>query len=321
MRVFFWLLFGVLLIALGFWMSPERLAAIGIMDRSLASDNLLTRETALLEIRLAKIGSFALGILSILWFFFLPRIMTSDWYARLQSDEVRFPAAYEMQQRRFFTPEALLGLAAVFLALLYLIFGGQLFSRSVLGMLNREDGVFESASALLLLIASLLALRVWFWARGSAVGRMHLFLAVLFFAMCGEEISWGQRLFDFETPDALRDLNVQEEINLHNMFGYLFDHLFILCFFVWGCIVPLLYWRSMIWRFFQVRLGLPFASTGLAFVMLCATLMQDQLTDTVFGAVPGLRVPELRELISAICFVLLMMESQTLLPRREQARV
>ncbi len=33
----------------------------------------------------------------------------------------------------------------------------------------------------------------------------------------GEEISWGQRIFGFSTPDFLADINDQQEFNLHNI--------------------------------------------------------------------------------------------------------
>jgi hypothetical protein len=35
----------------------------------------------------------------------------------------------------------------------------------------------------------------------------------------GEEISWGQRLFELDTPPALVDGNRQDELNLHNVDG------------------------------------------------------------------------------------------------------
>jgi hypothetical protein len=33
----------------------------------------------------------------------------------------------------------------------------------------------------------------------------------------GEEISWGQRVFDIETPQSLMARNAQKEMNLHNL--------------------------------------------------------------------------------------------------------
>ena len=43
--------------------------------------------------------------------------------------------------------------------------------------------------------------------------------------MIGEEISWGQRLFGIATPEALKETNLQNEINLHNhrsLFAYVY---------------------------------------------------------------------------------------------------
>ncbi len=40
-------------------------------------------------------------------------------------------------------------------------------------------------------------------------------IALVFIA--GEEISWGQRIFEFTTPEFLRDLNRQNEFNVHNL--------------------------------------------------------------------------------------------------------
>lgn len=83
-----------------------------------------------------------------------------------------------------------------------------------------EDGLFESATAIILLLCALLLLssigRAWRLDRrlGVAVG----FLALLCFVLLMEEISWGQRIFGFETPEEIEAMNAQQEINLHNMF-------------------------------------------------------------------------------------------------------
>jgi hypothetical protein len=46
---------------------------------------------------------------------------------------------------------------------------------------------------------------------------IYLGLALLFFFGAGEEISWGQRIFGFETPETLAQVNKQDELNLHNL--------------------------------------------------------------------------------------------------------
>lgn len=63
--------------------------------------------------------------------------------------------------------------------------------------------------------------------------RMLLLLgfALLFFFGAGEEISWGQRIFNLTTPETLEAINAQGELNVHNInifeytirFEFLFD--------------------------------------------------------------------------------------------------
>jgi len=45
----------------------------------------------------------------------------------------------------------------------------------------------------------------------------YLLLVILFFVGFGEEISWGQRILNFETPEALKQVNLQNETNIHNI--------------------------------------------------------------------------------------------------------
>ena len=42
----------------------------------------------------------------------------------------------------------------------------------------------------------------------------------------GEEISWGQRIFEFATPDFLMPLNEQKEFNVHNISYGTFDSIY-----------------------------------------------------------------------------------------------
>lgn len=44
-------------------------------------------------------------------------------------------------------------------------------------------------------------------------------LACVYFA--GEEVSWGQHLFDWETPESYKAINRQQEMNLHNTTSWL----------------------------------------------------------------------------------------------------
>ena len=94
-------------------------------------------------------------------------------------------------------------------------------SPSAFGAMAREDSGLEWVSALLLLGASgLFAFR---FARGlarrQAAPALALagLLAVIFFVLGMEEISWMQRILGFGTPERLAELNWQGEFNFHNV--------------------------------------------------------------------------------------------------------
>ena len=83
-----------------------------------------------------------------------------------------------------------------------------------------EDGASEWWSvATYLAAAALAAVTAW---RLRGLGHPHLGLLYVLFAavfLIGalEEVSWGQRLFGWGTPQALGDINEQHETTLHNV--------------------------------------------------------------------------------------------------------
>lgn len=87
------------------------------------------------------------------------------------------------------------------------------FSDDLLIKLGDEDGFFEWLTALFFLVSSVIFLIV-FWRTKNV---FLLGLALIFFLGAGEEISWGQRLFGFATPESIKKLNTQREFNLHNL--------------------------------------------------------------------------------------------------------
>jgi hypothetical protein len=80
-----------------------------------------------------------------------------------------------------------------------------------------ETGPIEWGTAVCYLLAA-----VGFgWAAVRGVlGRFWMWgLAIASFLACGEELSWGQHVFHYGSPEALRKDNVQGEFNLHNLNG------------------------------------------------------------------------------------------------------
>jgi len=111
-----------------------------------------------------------------------------------------------------------LGLATAFV-LLFVV------SPAGFNWLGSEDNVVEYLSALFGVAGAVffasVALAAWHLPHGSPNRTLTLVFAgacaVVLFLLGMEEISWGQRLFGFDTPDSFA-ANRQGEVNLHNFF-------------------------------------------------------------------------------------------------------
>ncbi|MFK7910217.1 MAG: hypothetical protein AB8F34_06395 [Akkermansiaceae bacterium] len=96
---------------------------------------------------------------------------------------------------------------------------------STFSTLGAEDGIMESGGALCFLGASIVFFFLFLKLKKQKdtvptdIGACwwYLILAALFFFVTGEEISWGQRIFGWATPDWMAENNVQEETTIHNL--------------------------------------------------------------------------------------------------------
>ncbi|MEX0290851.1 MAG: hypothetical protein AB3N14_17235 [Flavobacteriaceae bacterium] len=149
--------------------------------------------------------------------------------------------------------------------------------------LTKEDGLYEYAGAFLFFFTSI---AFFILATKPNVFRAHKgsnklpdrryfwLLGLLFFFAFGEEISWGQRIFNFETPEAIKEMNIQGEFNFHNLkffhgktpegeektgiMALLSMHrLFYLAFFTYLLVLPLLYKANSRIRGLADKLKLP----------------------------------------------------------------
>ena len=86
--------------------------------------------------------------------------------------------------------------------------------------LTLEDGFIEWCTVMVLLGAMGVCIRR-FWLLRRARSPLFLSVTALLALLClfgaGEEISWGQRILDLETPDYLKERNAQGELGLHNL--------------------------------------------------------------------------------------------------------
>lgn len=83
--------------------------------------------------------------------------------------------------------------------------------------LLKEDGALEYLQVLLYAAAAVLAFLIALRASTPTVrwGFVLFGLGCAFVAL--EEVSWGERILGFEPPEAIRGLNTQDEMTLHNL--------------------------------------------------------------------------------------------------------
>ena len=89
--------------------------------------------------------------------------------------------------------------------------------------LTVEDGFFEALGAAALLAGSVFAAPTLRREKANGAHIVKLIalvgLALFLFVAFGEEISWGQRYLGIETPGPIAQINSQDEVNLHNLYG------------------------------------------------------------------------------------------------------
>ncbi len=94
--------------------------------------------------------------------------------------------------------------------------------KKVYKLYTMEDGVAEVIQVILYIAAFVFCFKVTrkLWQTDQKIfAAMYAVVLLGLFFMIGEELSWGQRIFGWETSEALREINKQEETNLHNIHG------------------------------------------------------------------------------------------------------
>ena len=126
--------------------------------------------------------------------------------------------------------------------------GTGLVSKELYKWFIDEDRVAENVQVLAYVLSCFMSL--WIAIQLRKVNRngfalLYLCAAAGLFLTAGEEISWGQRLFSWQTPQLMAEINRQQETTLHNIVGV--EQVFNLgklAVGLYGTIVPLLvlYW-------------------------------------------------------------------------------
>lgn len=95
--------------------------------------------------------------------------------------------------------------------------------------------------------------------------------AIVLFLMAGEELSWGQRIFGWGTPNHIAAWNEQGETNFHNYNTQLFQN--TLYFGGWLLLVGIAFWRNTIAKLLKKAKPLSFLVNWLpplSFVLIFA---------------------------------------------------
>lgn len=111
------------------------------------------------------------------------------------------------------------------------------------------EGTMEKSSSLLFLFSAIILIisitRIDKGLFSSRIRRKIILSIIVISGMLilifGEEISWGQRIFGWESSGAFIEHNYQNEINVHNFFNPIFKYIypivgmgsFIVLFFIW----------------------------------------------------------------------------------------
>ena len=107
------------------------------------------------------------------------------------------------------------------------------------GWFGGEDGASEWWSVATYLVAAFLAGATAWRLRNAGhplLASLHWVLSAVLLVGALEEISWGQRIFDWGTPETLATVNAQGETTIHNL-GNVDSAIFSL--FFWGSLAAL----------------------------------------------------------------------------------
>ena len=172
-----------------------------------------------------------------------------------------------------------------------------------------EDGFVENGSAIFLLSSSILLLSRFFklfssksttWKIGIAA------MALLFFFAAGEEISWGQRIFNIESSEYFLENNAQGETNLHNMVvggtkinKLIFSQLLTVVLVIYLIITPFLY-RKYEWvKNLANQFAVPIVQWYQTIYFLAGTVL--------LAFIPSNRKWEIYELAFSVIFLLIFL--------------
>jgi len=87
-------------------------------------------------------------------------------------------------------------------------------------IVSKEDKLFETLQSFFLLATSIFFILIsilFFKSDKKTLFIFYLIFGLIFFIGFGEEISWGQRILQYDTPEIMRNLGADEQSDLHHI--------------------------------------------------------------------------------------------------------
>ncbi|TRZ42802.1 hypothetical protein [Robertkochia solimangrovi] len=172
-----------------------------------------------------------------------------------------------------------------------------------------EDGTVEYGTAIMLLCISILSFyrlfttgrsKSWYWKLGVFA------CAVVFLFGAGEEISWGQRIFDIQSGEYFLENNAQGETNLHNLVvggkkinKIIFSQLLMVGMVIYLLVLPIFYRRNAWIKKMADRFALPIVKWHHTIAFIVSTL--------IVALIPADRKWEVYELAFGVVFFLIFL--------------
>lgn len=172
-----------------------------------------------------------------------------------------------------------------------------------------EDNTVEWITTIMLLCVSILCLtRLFTISKGkTATWKIGvLAFALVFFFGAGEEISWGQRIFNIESSAFFMENNAQKETNLHNLVvsgkkvnKIVFSQLLMVAMVVYLIVIPILYRRMESVKRLMQTFAVPVVKWHQTAVFLVSTI--------IVAVIPPNRKWEVYELAFGVMFFLIFL--------------
>jgi hypothetical protein len=148
--------------------------------------------------------------------------------------------------------------------------------------LGEENSFFELGTAFCFLLSA--GLLIYLFIKRKNI--FFMLLGILLFFGAGEELSWGQHMFKFKTPEKIKTNNVQGEFNIHNIevfntekfnrcrksgFQRLLElnFLFRVFYMIYGIVIPIAFTTLSPFKKLaeKIKLPIPPLSVGIFFIL------------------------------------------------------